>query len=257
MKLSRTSTAYLLLVTTALLVAPLGGLARTLEESTETYAFNPGGSVSVENVNGDITIEAWDRNDVRVEYRITGGSEKAAGRVKVKINSDPDHLRIDTIYEQTNRWWGHDDGASVHYSLKVPASAHLRRIETVNGSVEIAGVAGEVEAETVNGGIRASGLRSDAKLSTVNGSVEAEFDRFGERQRVSMESVNGRVEVRLPEDADVEVRAETVHGSLRNDFGIAVDKGLVGSDLRGKLGDGSARLSLETVNGSIEIRRRR
>lgn len=256
MKLSRTSTAYLLLGIIALLVAPLGGLARTLEEVTETYAFSPDGSVSVENVNGDITIEAWDRSDVRVDYRITGHSEKAASRVRVKIDSNPDHLRIDTIYEKSNRWWGDDDGASVHYSLKVPASAHLRRIETVNGSVEISGIAGEVEAETVNGGIRARGLKSDAKLSTVNGAVEAEFDRFGERQRVSMESVNGRVEVTLPENADVDIRAETVHGSLRNDFGIAVDKGLVGSDLRGKLGNGSARLSLETVNGSVDIRRR-
>lgn len=256
MKLSRTSTAYLLLGIIALLVAPLGGLARTLEEVNETYAFNPGGSVSVENVNGDITIEAWDRSDVRVEYRITGHSENGASRVRVKIDSNPDHLRIDTIYEQSNRWWGNDDGASVHYSLKVPASAHLRRIETVNGSVEITGIAGEVQAETVNGGIRARGLRSDAKLSTVNGAVEAEFDRFGERQRVSMESVNGQVEVTLPENADVDIRAETVHGSLRNDFGIAVDKGLVGSDLRGKLGNGSARLSLETVNGSVNIKRR-
>ncbi len=252
----RPSTAYLLLGIVALLVAPPGGLARTLEEVSETYAFNPQGSVSVENVNGDITIEAWDRSDVRVEYRITGRADKAASRVRVKIDANPDHLRIDTIYERSNRWWGDDDGASVHYSLKVPASAHLRRIETVNGSVEISGIAGEVEAETVNGGIRARGLKSDAKLSTVNGAVEAEFDRFGERQRVSMESVNGRVEVTLPENADVDIRAETVHGSLRNDFGIAVDKGLVGSDLRGRLGSGSARLSLETVNGSVNIRRR-
>lgn len=244
------------LVVAASLLLPLGALARVLEESVESYAFNAGGAISVENVNGDITIEAWDRSDVRVEYRITGRSEGAADRVKVKINSDPDHIRIDTIYEKSNRWWGSDDGASVHYSLKVPASAHLRRVDTVNGSVDIEGVAGEVEAETVNGTIRARGLRSDAKLSTVNGGVEAEFERFGERQRVSMESVNGRVEVTLPDSADVDIRAETVHGSLRNDFGLEVDKGLVGRDLRGKLGSGSARLNLETVNGSINIRRR-
>ena len=250
------ATKILLIATSVLLLFPLGGLARVLEDSTETYALNAGGSISLENVNGDISIEAWDRSDVRVEYQITGSSEKAASRVKVKVNSDPDHLRIDTIYSKSNRWWGSDDGASVHFVLKVPASAHLRRIETVNGSVEIEGVGGEIRAETVNGAIVARGLQSDVKLSTVNGGVEAHFERFSERQRVSLESVNGRIEVSLPDDADVDIRAETVHGSLRNDFGLHVDKGLVGRDLRGTLGTGSARLNLETVNGSINIRRR-
>ena len=113
----------------------------------------------------------------------------------------------------------------------------------------------EVDAETVNGSIEARDLYSDAKLGTVNGSIKAWFNRFEDDQRVSIESFNGRLDVYLPDNADVRIKAETIHGSLKNDFGIEVDKGFVGRDLNGKVGSGSARLSLDTVNGSINIHR--
>ncbi|MEM9533632.1 MAG: DUF4097 family beta strand repeat-containing protein [Pseudomonadota bacterium] len=242
----------------ALAALLLAGAAsgKTLKDFAETYPLESGGSISLENINGDIELSSWDRDEVEVRYRVTGDSEKALDRVKVKINADAAHLRIDTVHSKSKSWWGSGNSASVHYELIVPSDARLRSVETVNGSISIKGVRGEVDAETVNGGIEVTGLESDAKLSTVNGSVEATMERFGADQRVSLESVNGRIQVYIPDDADVEIRAETVHGSLRNDFGLPVEKGMVGRDLRGRLGDGGGRLSLDTVNGSISIRRR-
>ena len=238
----------------ALLLASSAALGRVLEEVTESYPLDDGGRVTIDNVNGDIEIMGWEGSDVRVEYRITGKSDKALERVKVKIKDNPSHLRIETVHSKSKSWWGGDGGASVSYTLKVPRSAELESIETVNGSLRIEGVAGQVDAETVNGDIVVSELQSDAKLGTVNGSIKAQFDRFGEDQRVSIESVNGKIVVYMPDTADVDIRAETVHGGLKNDFGLPVEKGFVGRDLRGKLGSGGGRLSLDTVNGSISIR---
>ncbi len=229
--------------------------AKVLQEVTETYTLDESGSISLDNVNGDIEIQAWDKPTVRLTYRISGKSDSTLERIKVKVKADSSHLRINTVHSKSNSWWGSSNGGSVSYELKVPAGARLRSVETVNGSVEIKGVSGEVDAETVNGSIKVSGIRADAKLSTVNGRVEAQLDRLDSDQRVSLESVNGQIEVYLPDGADVEIRAETVHGSLRNDFGLPVEKGMVGRDLRGRLGSGGGRLSLDTVNGSINIRR--
>ncbi|MEM1090844.1 MAG: DUF4097 family beta strand repeat-containing protein [Pseudomonadota bacterium] len=229
--------------------------ARTLQEITESYPLETGGSISLDNINGDIELKSWDESRVQVNYRITGKSEKALERIRVKIKADPNHLRIDTIHSKSNSWWGSGDGGSVSYELMVPTGARLRSIETVNGSISIEGVTGEVDAETVNGSIEVSGIESDAKLSTVNGRVEAQLDRLNSDQRVSLESVNGQIIVYMPDNADVEIRAETVHGQLRNDFNLPVEKGMVGKDLRGRLGSGGGRLTLDTVNGSINIRR--
>lgn len=228
---------------------------RELESVTQTFALEAGASISLDNVNGDVVIDGTAGREARVRYVISGASEKTLERIKVKISDDPQQLRIEAIHRQSSGWWG-NDGGSVSFELRVPADVELRGIDTVNGNLTIRGVVGEVNAETVNGKIEVEGLRSDAKLSTVNGTIEARFDRFEADQRVSLESVNGRLNVYLPDDADVEVKAETVNGSLRNDFGLEVDRGFVGKDLRGRLGDGSARLTLDTVNGGISIERR-
>ena len=240
----------------ALLLTLAGPLmAKTLQEVTENYPLDANGAISLDNVNGDVEIRAWDETDVQLTYRISGKSEKTLERNKVKVKADASHLRVNTVHSKSNSWWGSSDGGSVSYELKVPMGTRLRSVETVNGSIEIVGVSGEVDAETVNGSIEVKGISADAKLSTVNGRVEAQLDRLQSDQRVSMESVNGQIVVYLPDDADVEIRAETVHGSLRNDFGLTVDKGMVGRDLRGQLGSGGGRLTLDTVNGSINIRR--
>ena len=69
--------------------------------------------------------------------------------------------------------------------------------------------------------------------------------------------MNGRITVNLPEDADVSVTAETINGGIDgSDFGLKVDKGFVGRDLAGDIGSGGGRLSMDTVNGAIKIRKR-
>jgi hypothetical protein len=48
-----------------------------------------------------------------------------------------------------------------------------------------------------------------------------------------------------------------VNGSIdAEDFGLEPEKGFVGRDLAGEIGGGDARISLDTVNGSIKIRKK-
>ena len=107
----------------------------------------------------------------------------------------------------------------------------------------------------MNGAIHARDLADDVQLQTVNGSIEASFRRLASDQNVEIESVNGRVEISVPGNSDASVRADTVHGSLRNDFDLRSNKSFGGTRLNGQLGSGTAELRLNTVNGSISIRR--
>jgi DUF4097 and DUF4098 domain-containing protein YvlB len=133
----------------------------------------------------------------------------------------------------------------------------MDKVSTVNGDIEIRTMSGNVKAETVNGDLVASGLVADVDLETVNGGVNAEFDSLGSGQRVSAEAVNGRIVLELPADTSARVHAETVNGSIdADDFNLVVDKGFVGRECDGQIGDGDARISLDTVNGSIRIVKR-
>ena len=243
-----------LLALAFLLALPATAAERTL---TETFDLGEKGRVRLSNINGDVTIEGWDESVVEVRAEISSRSRDSVERTKVDFDHEGSTLDIEVdLPNARGGWLGSHDGATVEFWLKVPRSVRLDDLSLVNGSLEIRNVQGDIEASLVNGGLDATGLRGNAELSTVNGSIDVRFDRLDGTQRIEIDSVNGSIDLFLPGDVDAEVTADTVHGRISNDFGLEVDKsGWVGQELRGKLGSGSARISLDNVNGSIDIRK--
>jgi DUF4097 and DUF4098 domain-containing protein YvlB len=230
------------------------------EELNWSFELKEGGRISLENVNGEVEVTGASGNVVQITARKKAGSEEYLNNIEIIIEDSADLIRIETKHPNSGIKgmfnWGNDNNGSVHYILRVPESANLDEVESVNGNVNISGVSGVVKAGTVNGDVTATGLSSDVRLETVNGAVEATFVRFEGQQKATLDSVNGRLVVYLPADADASVKAETINGGIDgSDFGLKVDKGFVGRDLDGDIGGGSARLSLDTVNGSIKIRK--
>ena len=241
----------------ALLAVPLLAIADV--ESTEemTFDVDPGARISLENVNGDIDVVGGSGSQVQVTAHKKAGRQEYLDKLEIVVDADSDYVRIETRHpKREGGWfsWGEDSSGSVAYTLSVPSDVELDSIETVNGDVRIRAVSGMVKAGTVNGGLEVEDLSSDVSLETVNGKIVAEFAVLGADQRVDAEAVNGRIVIRLPADASARVTAETVNGSIdADDFGLEPEKGFVGRDLSGTIGGGDARISLDTVNGSIQI----
>lgn len=232
--------------------------ASVTEEETFSFKLNDGGRFSISNVNGSMVVTGGNGDNVEIIATKKADNQKDLDKIEIKISSSPDEIVVETELGESNHWFSHgNNSASVKYEVIVPAGARLDSVDTVNGSVNISGMRGKVVAESVNGDLEISDLQGDVDLSTVNGSIEAGFDMLGEQQRVKVETVNGRVTMYLPSDADVEVSADTLNGGINaSDFGLETDKGFVGSDLNGKIGNGSARLNIDTVNGAIKIRKK-
>ena len=96
-----------------------------------------------------------------------------------------------------------------------------------------------------------------ADLSTVNGEVFADFDRLAAGSKIALETVNGRVTLTIPSDSSADVKAESVNGSITNDFGLENRKGkYVGNSLHGRLGNGDVTIKLESVNGQLAVKRK-
>jgi len=226
-----------------------------IDNFDQTFPLAANGSVSLDNVNGDVTIEVWGRDEVRVQAIKRAGSQETMDKLEIEIHASGDRVRIHTEYPKWNgSWFGKGHRAEVEYTVTVPQLSRLDSVELVNGDLRIIGVEGGVAAESVNGVVEAIGVAGEVELSTVNGNVEARLVRLDPRDDIQMESVNGRVELFLPGGTQADVEAETVNGSIRNDFGLEVHKGkYVGSTMRGSIGSGGARITLETVNGSISL----
>jgi DUF4097 and DUF4098 domain-containing protein YvlB len=232
------------------------------EEFHHTYPLAAGGRVSLENVQGSVRIAAWDRNEVKVDAVKTAYSARLLADAEIRVDATADAVRIKTKYPEGNLSFQSDgperyrNPASVEYTLTVPRGARLDKILLVNGALDIEGVAGEVEVSSVNGRVTARGLASRARISAVNGMVEADFRQLADASNIEVSSVNGGVAVTLPSDANAELRVNTVHGSISNDFGLPVRQGrFVGRDLAGRLGSGGSLIKLSNVNGAVKVRR--
>lgn len=248
--------------TTACLAASLLFAASLQADVTEVEDFDfeidAGGRLSVENINGDITITGGSGNTIQVIATKKAGNQDYLDGMEIKVSASSDRVSIRTEHpKSSSRWFGMGDSSgSVTYEIIAPASLQLDGIETVNGEIEIAGISGDVSADTTNGDINISGLAGSLEADTVNGTIDATFVVLGGNQRVNAETVNGRVSLRLPANASARVDAGTVNGGIdADDFGLSVDKGFLGRDCEGEIGSGDARINVSTVNGSIRIRK--
>jgi DUF4097 and DUF4098 domain-containing protein YvlB len=243
----------------ALMVAAMAVSADVTTTEEMSFDVKPGARISLENINGDITVVGGGGDQVVVVAHKKADDQEYLDNLKIVVDATPDYVRIETRHpKKEGGWfnWGHDGGGSVAYELAVPDDVELDAIETVNGDVEIRAVGGVVKAGTVNGGLEVSDLVSDVSLETVNGSISATFVALGADQRVDADAVNGKIVLYLPVDASARVTAETVNGSIdADDFGLEPEKGFVGRDLSGQIGAGDARISLNTVNGSIKLKK--
>jgi len=232
--------------------------ASVTEEETFSYKLDDGGRFSLSNVNGSVVVTGGGGDSVEIIAIKKADNQEDLDKIEIEISHSSDEIVVETELGESNRWFSRgNNSGSVKYEVIVPVSTRLDSVETVNGNVNISGVSGKVVAESVNGDLEVSDLAGDVGLSTVNGSIEAEFSRLEDQQRVNVETVNGRVSIDLPENADADISADTLNGGINaSDFGLKTEKGFVGSDLNGKIGNGGARLNIDTVNGSIKIRRK-
>jgi DUF4097 and DUF4098 domain-containing protein YvlB len=227
------------------------------EEFHQTYALTADGRVELDNINGDVHISSWHRNEVKVDAVKYADTKERLDEAKIEIDARNDSISIRTKYPNHDHnwtWGSHNNPASVEYTLTVPRKARLDEIKLINGELDINGVSGEVNASCINGRLEAHNLAGRARLSTINGHLDARFDQLA-GQRVELNSVNGSVDLTIPSDSNAEVEATTVSGGINNDFGLHVNHHrFVGHDLRGELGSGGARIKISNVNGRIEVR---
>jgi DUF4097 and DUF4098 domain-containing protein YvlB len=231
------------------------------DEFHQTYPLAASGRVSLENVNGSIRINGWDRNEVKVDAVKHAYARERMDDAQIVVDAGSDAIHIRTKYsdenlnfsDETNR--RHNNPASVDYILSIPRNARVESVEVVNGSIEVEGVTNDVIASSVNGPVRAHGLSGEARLSTVNGPVEVSFDRLGDKS-ISLSSVSGPLTLTIPSDANAQLKANSLSGRISNDYGLPVNDGeYVGHELAGVLGKGGPRIKLNNVSGSISIRR--
>jgi len=227
---------YYVLALSLLLLLTLGTgalAARVQEKEERTFVLAEEGSVSVENVAGDIVIYAWDEEEVKM---IATKSAKAVTKkraeelieaIDIAISANDNQINIDTEFP----WWNSLDPTSslkVDYELWVPLSAETKA-ESVSGAIEIMERNNDVWAKSVSGSIEMERIKGDAEAKTTSGEIKI---TKVEGESIIADSTSGKVS--LQEVTGI-IEAHSVSGRVK----IADSKG--------------AAKSIRTTSGSIWV----
>jgi len=256
------------LVFFSVLVTGQGALGSTVvKEVHKTFSIEPGGEISLENVNGSVQIEGWDADRVevlatiRVKHSSRHRAEKYLDEVEIFFDHDHDFLHIDVDYPGKSggtsflAWLlGHGrPSVSITFELKVPRKVILD-VRTVNGKVTIRRVTGEVEARTTNGAVRVENVAGKVNCRTVNGSISVSLRKISRFDEMSLRTVNGSIRLAVPQDIRADIEASTVNGHISSDLPIELRGRISRRSLHGKINGGGGFIILKTVNGSITLR---
>lgn len=188
------------------------GLLRSRESRTteSTYDVPPDTPLAVALDNGSVRLEPSDGDTLEVTADIAGPSEEAIAAVSVVAVENDGALLLTKQVEQA----ASSASVAVGLTVRYPRGLPLARVETDNGSLDVAVTA----------------ITDDARLRTDNGSLD----------------------VALDPGLDATVEATTDNGSVTVEgFDFRVDE--TDGTVSGTLGDGSKRLSIRTDNGSLQL----
>src|SRR6516165_7461986 len=191
----------------ALAIAAVPGFAIS-KEFNQTYTLQPGGTVEVQNVNGTVEVQGWDRDVVEVRAVKTAKTKESdVERVSIDVTAKPTGVAILTRYPQ-------NEGVevAVEYTIHVPHGAKVEHLGTVNGTLRVAGVSEVDELRTVNGNIEVYEADSDVHAHTTNGNVHLELSHVHGVSGTVAETTNGSVVLAVPANAQANLEARCLNG---------------------------------------------
>ncbi len=204
---------------------------RVHEEFHQTLSAGTAPAVHVDNIAGSVRIDGWAKPDVDIHATKYGYDARELRSVTVGIRNEGGAISIATNYD------GGMHRGGVRYRIDVPENASLN-VSNVAGTVDVAGVRGDVTVQTQAGTIVAG-------LGTVRSN-----------RSVNLTATTGAIALTIARDSDASVEAQSTVGAFSSDVpGISASReNVLGVRAAGKIGSGSAQIRLSTTTGAIALR---
>ncbi|MBN2030347.1 DUF4097 family beta strand repeat protein [bacterium] len=231
-------------------------------EIQKNFKVNPGGTLVMEDIRGDIVIQTWERNEVEIHETkrmdIFSRSEAEAAIEETEKGYIQQGNTISVGGPAFNRRW-----IESRFQIWVPVEFNCE-VETEGGDLSVTGIKGTVEASTGGGEINLSGIDGPVRSKTGGGRIKIE----NTTQDVTAETGGGEIDISNSEGpvnassgggditidntADL-VRARTGGGSIdivRTQGSVDVETGGGNVDIIETQGS----VDVETGGGDITIR---
>jgi DUF4097 and DUF4098 domain-containing protein YvlB len=229
--------------------------SRTVDK---TLALPPTGSVTIDNHNGSITVNTWDRPQIEVHaviemnsgFPFSDADRRRFNETRVDIDQLGDSVRIKSNYPILSSLQGADP--DIRYTINAPRTARWT-VRTHNSRVEVHNLHAALSVSTHNGQIDVSGLAGSLDLDTHNGNARVQFASLTAPS--SVETHNGDIELTMPAASRFTLQTSGHNGRVQSDFPITTRTiGRRGANLDGAVNGGGPALHLTTHNGNFHLR---
>jgi DUF4097 and DUF4098 domain-containing protein YvlB len=261
MKIGSSQVSTCVRITPFILLLFLAGceskVERAMDEVIEqTYQVKPAATLSIRNPNGSIEIHGT--NTTEVQLRATKKAKSAAQlkNIGMNVTAQPDAISVtSTFLRQKNA--ANPTAGTIAYSLAVPTSITLHRVDLDDGKVLIEGMLGpETRVSVVDGQLAIHNCFGNAYVTVANGALELFYDRFdGHQFSVDAQMTNGNAQIFIPRDGSFHVRAETIAGKIVNELDDQVElNGRASRKIDVAVGKSErAEINLRVTSGDIRI----
>ena len=267
-------------------------LLALLQQIDSTVPVGRGQRLEVNAFAGEIAVSVWNRDAVRVQADAEGSSgveiDRNATTVSVRTTgrrgppSDVD-LRItapawmpldlsgvnteitaagtragisaETVQGDVSAKGGEGlvSLRSVQGSVSLTGAKGRLEVHSVNADVEVSASSGEVTAETVNGDVTLDGVDATSVTATsLNGDV-AYNGPIRSSGRYALSTHNGDITVTVAEGTSASISVSTFNGEFESAFPVTLTETRKGKRFNFTIGSGSAQVTLESFQGTIQL----
>ena len=227
------------------------------DEFHKNVPLSPGGTLSLENVNGNVEIHGWEMDELEVyaektiqlpdqpKFYVFPRRNFTPGIVFDKFEN---FVKIRTKNISENR-----EFAFVDYYIDVPRSINLKDIMVRNGNIFISDVQGDAHLDLEEGDITVESFSGSLSASTARGSVDAMLFDLREQDEIVITSHEGDITLSLQENASAHLMAAFPDGKIFSEFDIDVPS--EEKKLETQWGKSGPHISLTALKGNIKIKK--
>src|SRR5437868_493424 len=229
-----------------------------LEDVVERrFPLDPSGTFSLRAIDGTVEIFGTDSREVKIVAIKKAFSPERLNAIAIRVDARQDAVNIETTPAPAPSHHFSDRSGTVEYTINIPQTARIARVELPNGNLVIDGMRGaSIAANLGSGQLVTHNCFCDQTIHVNQGGLNVFFDWMEERP-ISIEAQieDGNLSARLPTDAAFHMHAVAKQGHVSSDFSpMGTRQRGDDSEISEVIGDAPAtRLTFRAGEGNIRV----
>jgi DUF4097 and DUF4098 domain-containing protein YvlB len=241
------------------------------QQWTKTYSLSGAPDLRVETSDANIHVDTWDQK--QIEATIVSSHYKfGSGGLTVEEHQTGDTVEINLRFPHKLVNFNFN-GHRVDINIHMPREGRVK-LHTGDGKIELADLKGEMDVDSGDGAEEIHRVEGKLQASTGDGHINAD----GRFDALNLKSGDGRVDARatagstlaeewmlhtgdgsisleVPDNLSADLYLHTGDGHIDVNLPMTTEGRVRESEVRGKLNGGGKLITVQTGDGSINVRK--